>query len=133
MTLSEQLCQDINRKFYFDDFVLTNLFYTKNGVKIEICDGLIEFQNMYIILQVKEKSTSNNAQDNYLNWLEKKVYKKAVSQIKDTIHVLQNEKNLIVEDMYGQVVAISLSIEKYIIAPRVILTSIYFQSKIMKL
>lgn len=109
MTLSEQLCQDINRKFYFDDFVLTNLFYIKNGVKMEICDGLIEFQNMYIILQVKEKSTSNNAQDNYLNWLEKKVYKKAVSQIKDTIHILQNEKNLIVQDMYGQVVAIDNS------------------------
>lgn len=106
MTLSEQICQDINRKFYFDDFVLTNLFYVKDGVKMEICDGLIEFQDIYIILQIKERLTPNNAQDNYLKWLEKKVYKKAVSQIKDTIHILQSESGLIVEDMYGQKVAI---------------------------
>ena len=109
MTLSEQICQDINRKFYFDDFVLTNLYYTKAGVKMEICDGLIEFQNIYIIVQVKEKSTHDDTLDNYLKWLEKKVYKKAVSQIKDTIHVLQNEKNLIVEDMHGQTVIIDSS------------------------
>ena len=89
MTLSEQICQEINRKFYFDDFVLTNLFYTKDGVKMEICDGLIEFQDIYIILQIKERSSSYNEYNNYSKWIEKKVYKKAVSQIKDTIHILQ--------------------------------------------
>lgn len=109
MTLSEQICQDINRKFYFDDFVLTNLYYTKDGVKMEICDGLIEFLDIYIILQIKEKSIHNDTLDNNLKWLDKKVYKKAVSQIKDTIHILQNERNLIVEDMYGQTVAIDNS------------------------
>lgn len=106
MTLSEQICQEINRKFYFDDFVLTNLFYTKDGVKMEICDGLIEFQDIYIILQIKERSSSYNEYNNYSKWIEKKVYKKAVSQIKDTTHILQNERGLIVEDMYGQRVMI---------------------------
>lgn len=109
MTLSEQICLEINRKFYFDDFVLTNLFYYKNGNKMEICDGLIEFQDMYIILQVKEKSINNDTPDNNKKWLDKKVFKKAVSQIKGTINILQNEENLIVEDMYGQTVAIDKS------------------------
>ena len=106
MKLSEQICQQINRKFYFDDFVLTNLFYNKNGVKMEICDGLIEFEDLYIILQIKEKAVHKDTIENNTKWLEKKVYKKAVSQIKDTINVLQSENNLIVEDMYGQRVII---------------------------
>ena len=109
MTCSEQICQEINRKFYFDDFVLTNLFYTKDGIKMEICDGLIEFQDIYIILQIKEKAANNDTDENNIKWLSKKVYKKAVSQIKDTIRILQNESSLVVEDMYGQTVEIDNS------------------------
>lgn len=109
MTFSEQICQEINRKFYFDDFVLTNLFYTKDGIKMEICDGLIEFQDIYIILQIKEKAANNDTDENNIKWLSKKVYKKAVSQIKDTIRILQNESSLVVEDMYGQTVEIDNS------------------------
>ena len=50
MTFSEQICQEINRKFYFDDFVLTNLFYTKDGIKMEICDGLAIANIMTILI-----------------------------------------------------------------------------------
>lgn len=103
MTFSEQICQEINRKFYFDDFVLTNLFYTKDGIKMEICDGLIEFQDIYIILQIKEKAANNDTDENNIKWLSKKVYKKAVSQIKDTIRILQNESSLVVEDSPDQI------------------------------
>lgn len=104
MTLSEKICQDINRKFYFDDFVLTNLYYIKNDIKMEICDGLIEFEDRYIIIQIKER---NNKDDlNNQKWLEKKVYKKATSQIKDTIKIIKETENLIVEDLYGQQVII---------------------------
>lgn len=109
MTFSEKICQEINRKFYFDDFVLTNLFYKRDGVKMEICDGLIEFQDTYIILQIKEKLLNNNASDNIHKWLGKKVYKKAVSQIKGSINIIQREQDLIVEDMYGQIVKIDKS------------------------
>lgn len=104
MTLSEKICQDLNRKFYFDDFVLTNLFYVKDGVKMEICDGLIEFEDRYIIIQIKERNNQENT-DNQ-KWLERKVYKKAISQIKNTIQTINETNNLVVQDMYGQLVNI---------------------------
>ena len=104
MTLSEQICQDLNRKFYFDDFVLNNLFYYKNGIKTEICDGLIEFDNTYVILQIKERNTIN---EDDTDWLNKKVYKKAVSQIKTTLQIIKESPHLCVEDMYGQQVMIN--------------------------
>lgn len=104
MTLSEKICQNINRKFYFDDFVLTNLYYMRDGVKMEICDGLIEFEDTYIIIQIKERNNKDNI--NNQKWLESKVYKKATSQIKDTIKIIKEADNLIVEDLYGQEVLI---------------------------
>ena len=103
MTLSEKICQDINRKFYFDDFVLTNLYYMKDGIKMEICDGLIEFEDIYIVIQIKERQGTADKNE---KWLEKRVYKKAVSQIKDTIKVLHEQPNLEVQDMYSQSVEI---------------------------
>ena len=104
MTLSEKICQDINRKFYFDDFVLTNLYYVKDGIKMEICDGLIEFEDRYIIIQIKERNSQENT--NNQKWLDRKVYKKATSQIKDTIDIINQIDNLIVQDLYGQQVEI---------------------------
>ena len=104
MTLSEKICQDINRKFYFDDFVLNNLYYWKDGIKMEICDGLIEFEDRYIIIQIKERDSQEST--NNQKWLERKVYKKATSQIKDTIEIIKMTDNLIVEDLYGQQVNI---------------------------
>ena len=109
MTLSEQICQEINRKFYFDDFVLTNLFYTKDGVKMEICDGLIEFQDIYIILQIKERSSSYNEYNNYSKFI-------------------QRNYCLL---LYLRLVMF-WNIEKSIIALQVILISIFFRLKIMK-
>ena len=46
---------------------------------------IVEFQDAYVIFQIKEKNGSK-AQD----WLHKKVYRKAVSQIKDTIDMIKN-------------------------------------------
>lgn len=105
MTLSEKICQDINRKFYFDDFVLNNLYYWKDGIKMEICDGLIEFDGIYLIIQIKERNENDDS--NNEKWIQQKVYKKAVSQIKNTIAIIKTIPNLIVEDMYGQKVEIN--------------------------
>lgn len=98
MTLSEKICQDLNRKFYFDDFVLTRLFYYENKVEMEICDGLIEFEDIYILIQIKEQSKSADTS----SWLKRKVYKKAVEQVKRSIDVIQNGTDIFVVDMYGQ-------------------------------
>lgn len=104
MTLSEKICQDLNRKFYFDDFVLTNLYYMKDGIRMEICDGLIEFEDRYIIIQIKERNCQEDS--NNQKWLVRKVYKKATSQIKNTIDIITQTENLIVQDFYGQQVNI---------------------------
>lgn len=58
---------------------------------------MVEFQDAYVIFQIKEKDGST-AQD----WLHKKVYKKAVSQIKDTIDMIRNLGEIEVESFSGE-------------------------------
>lgn len=72
------------------------MFILENKKK-ELCDGLVEFQEAYVIFQIKEKCGSTSDE-----WLQKKVYKKAVSQIKDTIVMIQNENQIEVESYTGE-------------------------------
>ncbi len=114
MTLSEKICLELNRKFFLDDFVLSNLYYLNNGVQNEICDGLIEFEDFYVIIQVKERNIKNEeniTDDN--KWLNKKVYKKASQQVNNTIKIMQQEQKVSIKDMRGQTV--SLDTKKRII------------------
>lgn len=97
MTISELNCTNALLEYFFKEFVYRDLYVYIGKQKKELCDGLVEFQDAYVIFQIKEKrgSTAND-------WLQKKVYKKAVSQIKDTIAMLQNGNKIEVESYTGE-------------------------------
>lgn len=93
MTGSELQCNNILIDYFFKEFVYRDLYFYKGKQKQELCDGLVEFQDAYVVFQIKEKRKST-AQD----WLQKKVYKKAVHQIKETIAMLQDGNVIVVKE-----------------------------------
>ena len=97
MTSSEMQCTNVLIDYFFKEFVYKNLYVYDGKQKKELCDGLVEFQDAYVIFQIKEKNGSK-AQD----WLHKKVYRKAVSQIKDTIDMIKNSGEIEVESFSGE-------------------------------
>ncbi len=68
----------------------------------------MEFQDAYVIFQIKEKNGSA-AQD----WLQKKVYKKAVSQIEDTISKIRNGNIIEIESYTGEKVILDTQKQIY--------------------
>lgn len=97
MTNSEFKCTNFLIDYFFKEFVYRDLYVYKGTQKQELCDGLVEFQDIYIIFQIKEKRESTAS-----DWLQKKVYKKAVRQIKDTIAMLKDENVIQVESYTGE-------------------------------
>ena len=116
MTKSEQICNDIGAKFFCKDFVYENLKYFNNSNnKVELCDGLFEYANSYVALQIKERDKSKSTKtDN--EWLNEVVYGDAVSQIVETINGIKSSK-ISVNDLYHQKVELQ---QDYIIFPVVI-------------
>ena len=90
-------CTNVLIDYFFKELVYKNLYVYDGKQKKELCDGLVEFQDAYVIFQIKEKNGSK-AQD----WLHKKVYRKAVSQIKDTIDMIKNSGEIEVESFSGE-------------------------------
>ena len=97
MTGSELQCTNVLIDYFFKEFVYKNLYVYDGKQKKELCDGLVEFQDAYVIFQIKEKDGSTTQ-----DWLHKKVYKKAVSQIKDTIDMIRNLGEIEVESFSGE-------------------------------
>lgn len=106
MTKSEIQCTNYIIEFFFKEFVYRNLYFYEGKQKLELCDGLIEFQDSYVIFQIKEKDTSTS-----VKWLNKKVYDKAVSQIKDSIGMIRRAENLQVESYAAEQITIDCTKE----------------------
>lgn len=92
MTGSELQCTNALVDYFLKEFVYRDLYVYDGKHKKELCDGLVEFQDAYVIFQIKEKNGSKDQ-----DWLHKKVYKKAVSQIKDTIDMIRKMNSIEVE------------------------------------
>lgn len=106
MTRSEMICNELGAKFFCKDFVYENLKYfnSKNN-RVELCDGLFEYLNIYVALQVKERNTNNQGKSNN-DWLNDVVYGEASNQIKETIVAIKTN-SITVNDLYHQPVQIS--------------------------
>lgn len=102
MTKSELKITNYAIEYFFKEFVYKNLYFHDGKDKKELCDALIDFQDTYIIIQIKEKKDSKSNE-----WLQKKVYKKAVSQIKDTLQMLKSGICIEVESYTGEHITIS--------------------------
>lgn len=116
MTQSEIICNELGAKFFCKDFVYENLKYfnAKNN-KVELCDGLFEYLDIYVVLQIKERNTKNQGRSNE-DWLQDVVYGEAVKQIRETINAIKTN-SIIVNDLYHQQVTINST---YSICPIII-------------
>ena len=101
MTESEKLCNEIGAKFFCKDYVYQGLKYRdeKNN-KLELCDGLFEYSEMYMALQIKERSKETNGKTEE-SWLSDVVYGVAVNQILNTIKGIKNIE-IEVRDLFQQ-------------------------------
>lgn len=106
MTQSETICNELGAKFFCKDFVYENLkYFNDKNNKVELCDGLFEYLDIYVALQVKERNAKNQGKSNEA-WLNDVVYGEAVEQIKETIKAIKTN-SITVNDLYHQPVKIN--------------------------
>lgn len=101
MTQSEIICSELGEKFFGKDYVYENLkYFNENNQKIELCDGLFEYADMYLAIQIKERSLQNGGKS-HKDWLSSVVYGKAVQQMIITVSTLTN-RSININDLYHQ-------------------------------
>ncbi len=120
MTRSEQICNEIGAKFFCKDYVYENLkYFNSSNNKLELCDGLFEYSKMYVVLQIKERSSQKGTKNDE-DWLREIVYGEAVDQAITTVAAIKNN-NIAVNDLYHQSVQLH---SNYLIFPIVIFDNI---------
>lgn len=113
-TLSEQLVSKISEKFFFPKFVYTNVYIEDEKGEPELCDIIIEFDDFYVCLEVKEKEPNSESGDS--QWFENKVLKKAVGQIKKTVQIIsKGEEEFYTKSENGEKVFVAIDYQKEIL------------------
>lgn len=93
MTKSEKITSMVSERFFLPQYIYTDVYVKEGKQEKEFCDCLIEFSSVYIVIQIKERNS--NASGSNVEWFEKKVVKKAKSQLKDTFSYYKNSSNQI--------------------------------------
>lgn len=83
MNISEELTAQIAQKFFFENHIVSNVFYTDNDGEKELCDILIEFIDYYVCIEVKGKDEDGGSCDK--NWFKNKILKIAKKQAKNCV------------------------------------------------
>jgi hypothetical protein len=94
VTKSEKLLSSFAENFFYKEFVYADLKFTpKGGTEIELADLIINFEDIVLAIQLKERNEKDRTQDKNIEerWLKKKC-KKAKEQIKDTLVYIQNSE-----------------------------------------
>ena len=93
MTNSEKLTNLISQKYFLKQYIYSDLYVKENGEEKEFCDCLLEYDNIYVCIQIKERNET--ADGSAYKWFRKKVLKVAKNQIKDTFSFFENSENII--------------------------------------
>lgn len=93
MTNSEKLTSIIAEKFFLPQYIYTDVFAKTNNQENEFCDCLLEFESVYVIIQIKERGEKTTATEQ--EWFAKKVVKKAKKQLRDTMAFYADTSNTI--------------------------------------
>ncbi len=93
MTKSEEITSLISQKFFLNQFIYSDIYLKKDNDEKEFCDCLIEFENVYVCIQIKEKSDDSSSLP--YAWYKNKILHKAKSQIKATIDYYKDDTNFI--------------------------------------
>ena len=93
MTNSEKLTSIIAEKFFLPQYIYTDIFVKDNDGEKEFCDCILEFESVYVVIQIKERGKKPTSSDE--QWFEKKVVKNAKKQLKDTLAFYKNTENVV--------------------------------------
>lgn len=93
MTNSEKLTSMIAEKFFLPQYIYTNVYVRTAKQENEFCDCLLEFESVYIIIQIKERGKKAKLTDQ--EWFAKKVVKRAKKQLRDTLAFYADTTNTI--------------------------------------
>lgn len=93
MTNSEKLTSAIAKKFFLPQFIYTDVYVKTGKQENEFCDCLLEFESVYIIIQIKERGKKVKATEQ--EWFASKVVKKAKKQLRDTFAFYADSTNTI--------------------------------------
>lgn len=101
MTNSEKICSELGKLYFFKELEKSDLVYTDNGdnQEKELADTILRVGNYIITIQIKEM---NDTSKDIQKWLDKKVYKIAKNQTKETCKKIFNDitfKNVENEDI----------------------------------
>ena len=93
MTNSEKLTSMIAEKFFLPQYIYTDVFVKTGKQENEFCDCLLEFESVYVIIQIKERGAKTKVTDE--EWFAKKVVKRAKEQLRDTLAFYADTNNSI--------------------------------------
>lgn len=94
MTLEEYIAH-LNRLAFWREFTFAqNKFSPLSGSELELADNLVWFGARAYILQLKEREEPTNDPATERTWFQKKVMKKATSQIRDSLRFLDENQEI---------------------------------------
>lgn len=93
MTNSEMLTSMIAKKFFLPQYIYTDIYVKTGKQENEFCDCLLEFESVYVIIQIKERGEKTKLTDQ--EWFAKKVVKRAKEQLGDTLTFYSDSTNTI--------------------------------------
>ena len=80
----EQYIAHLNSLAFWREFTFAqNKFAPRPGIELELADNLVWFGDRAYVLQLKEREGSTGDPDAERVWFQKKILKKATSQIRD--------------------------------------------------
>ena len=104
MTNSEQICNRLIEKCFLKEFVFSDLYVEVDGIRQELCDCLVSLNGISVVFQIKERNPEFKTDNE--SWLTKKIYKKATSQIKDTLSNWEIAERTTFKNQYGDSVTL---------------------------
>lgn len=93
MTTSEKLTSLIAKKFFLPQYIHTDVYAKTGKQENEFCDCLLEFESVYVVIQIKERGEKTKVTDE--EWFAKKVVKRAKEQLRDTLEFYADTSNII--------------------------------------
>ena len=93
MTLSEEITGLISKKFFLNQYIYNDIYVMTGKQECEFCDCLLEFGDVYICIQIKERNSK--ATGSLYKWFNDKVRGVAKDQLKKTVKYFNDRTNTI--------------------------------------
>ncbi len=111
MTESEAHIAKLNSTYFFKEFSFSSTKFKENnrGEELELADNVVWLDDLLLITQIKERNKSNDG--NIENWFARKVLRKAVKQIKDTIKYFEKYNDISIKNEKGHLLNVTEAIK----------------------